>query len=145
MNSMSPEQMQSWLMGAGLMVILAVSAVYLVVLIFYLLTLQKTLKRCSPESCAMQPGLVWLMVIPCFNLIWHFFVVINMAKSLSAEFKKRGIAVEDKPGQTIGLIMCVCPVVAIIPFVGCVAGPAGLVCWIMYWVKIADFSKKLAA
>lgn len=116
----------------------------LVVLILYLLTLQKALTRCSPECRAMSPGLVWLMLIPCFNLIWEFFIVFNMAKSLSAEFKKRGLPIEEKPGQTIGLIMCIAPFVSWIPIVGCIASIAQLVCFIMYWVKIAGWSKQLA-
>jgi len=142
---MRPEQIQELVTtGVGLLVALAVVAVVLVVLILYLLTLQKALNRCSPESRAMSPGLVWLMLIPCFYLIWHFFVVINMAKSLGAEFKKRAIAADEKPGQTLGLIMCICNVLSCIPFVGCVALPAFVICFIMYWVKVAGWSKQLA-
>jgi hypothetical protein len=118
--------------------------VALVVMILYLLTLQKALSRCSPESRAMSPGLVWLMLIPCFNLVWQFFVVINIAKSLKAEFTKRGLPIEDKPGQTIGLIMCIAPFVSWIPFVGCIASIAQIVCFIMYWVKVAGWSKQIA-
>lgn len=111
-------------------------AVLLVPMIFYLLTLQKALNRCSPESRAMQPGMVWLMLIPLFNLVWQFFVVINMAKSLGAEFQKRGIAEDPNPGQTLGLVMCVANLIC---------GPVGLICWIIYWVKIAGYSARIAA
>ena len=62
-------------------------AIFLVPAIFYLLTLQKALNRCSPESRAMQPGMVWLLLIPLFNLVWQFFVVINIAKSLVPSFR----------------------------------------------------------
>ena len=79
----------------------------LVPMIFYLLTLQKALNRCSPECRAMNPGMVWLMLIPLFNMVWHFFIVMNMAKSLGCEFQKRGIAEDPKPGQTLGLVMCI--------------------------------------
>ncbi len=117
----------------------------LVVVIFYLLTLQRALTRCSPENRAMQPGMVWLSLIPCFNLVWQFFIVINVAKSLGAEFKKRGIPEEENPGQGIGLAMCILKVVSAIPYVGCVTGIGALVCWIIYWVKIAGYSQKLAS
>ena len=42
--------------------------------IFYIRTLQRALQRCSPESQTMRPALVWLILIPGFNLFWHFIV-----------------------------------------------------------------------
>jgi heme/copper-type cytochrome/quinol oxidase subunit 2 len=136
--------MQGIIAAVGLLGILIFAAVVLVVFIFYLLTLQRALNRCSPESLAMKPGLVWLTLIPCFNIVWQFFVVINVAKSLGAEFKKRGIPAEELPGQGVGLAMCILNVVSAIPYLGCLTAPAGLVCWIIYWVKIAGYSQKLA-
>ncbi len=117
--------------GLGIMVI------SVVVMVFYLLTLQKALSRCAPENRAMNPGLVWLTLIPLFNLVWQFFVVINIAKSLAAEFQKRGLAVEEpKPGYTLGIVMCVGNLICF---------PVGLVCWILYWVKISGYASKLGA
>ena len=76
------------------------------------------------------------MLIPLFGLAWHFFVVLNMAKSLGCEFQKRSIAEDPNPGQTLGLVTCITALIC---------GPAYLVCWIIYWVKIAGYSAKLAA
>jgi len=94
--------------GLGALTIgLIVLAIMLVPFIFYLLTLQKALNRCSPECRAMNPGMVWLMFVPLFNIVWQFFIVLNIAKSLAAEFQKRGIAEDPNPGQTLGMVMCV--------------------------------------
>jgi hypothetical protein len=112
--------------------------------IFYLLMLQTALNRCAPESRAMNPGMVWLMLIPLFGLVWQFFIVINVAKSLSAEFQKRGLAEEPQPGKTIGLALCILGCCSIIPLLGVLCSLGALVCWIIYWVKIAGFSAKLA-
>ena len=135
--------------GAGIagivMVFLIVFAIFLIPYIFYLLTLQKAFNRCAPENRALAPGLVWLLLIPLFNLVWHFLVVINLAKSLEAEFQKRGIAEEPKPGQTIGMVMCILNACSIIPFLGILCSLVALVCWIIYWVKIAGFSGKIAS
>jgi hypothetical protein len=141
---MSQEQIQQLVAGAGIVVGLIALAIGLTLAIFYLLTLMRALERCSPESRAMQPGMVWLNLIPCFNLVWQFFTVINVAKSLDAEFKKRNIAVEPMPGKSLGLAMCILNCCSIIPYLGCLAGIGGLVCFIIYWVKIAGFSKQLA-
>ena len=143
------EQSSPFATGAGiaglLLGMLIVFAICLIPAIFYLLTLQKALNRCSPENRAMAPGLVWLLLIPLVNLVWHFFVVLNMSKSLGAEFQKRGMAEEPKPGQTIGLVMCIVGCCCLIPCLNILCVPGFLVCWILYWVKIAGFSKKLAA
>ena len=119
-------------------------AIVLVPLIFFLLTLQKALNRCSPENRAMAPAMVWLMLIPLFNLVWQFFVVLNVAKSLGAEFQKRGIVDEPEPGKKLGLIACILGCCGIIPLLGVLCSLAALVCYIIYWVKIAGFSAKIA-
>lgn len=129
-------------------VVFAIGGVVLIGLIivhvFYLLTLQKALNRCSPELRAMQPGLVWLMFIPLFNLVWHFFVVINVAKSLAAEFQKRGIPSDPAPGKTLGIVTCILQCCGIIPCIGGFFALGGLICWIIYWVTIAGFSRQIA-
>jgi hypothetical protein len=118
----------------------------LVVLILYLLTLQKVLRKCAPASRTMEPGKVWLTLIPAFGLVWHFIVVLNMAKSLGNEFESRGIPCpEQAPGQTVGLANCVCSCCTFIPLLGGLAGLIGLVLWIIYWARIAEFSRLLEA
>lgn len=114
----------------------------LVVGILYILALSNTLAKCSPVSRTMQPGMVWLLLVPIFCIIWHFFVVLAVARSLANEFRARNIqSPEPEPGKTIGIVMCVCGACMIIPFVNILAGLAGLVAWIMYWVKIAEYSR----
>ena len=134
--------------GASIAVLFTIfvvaSLIGLLPMIFYSLTLQKALNRCAPENRAMAPGLVWLMLVPLFNIVWNFFVVINLAKSLGAEFQKRGIAEEPKPGKKLGLTMCILSCCGVIPFLGILCTVGALVCWIIYWVKIAGFSAKIA-
>lgn len=127
--------------GVGFLIALAI---LIIPGIFYCLTLQKALDRCAPENRAMSPGLVWLLFIPLFMLVWNFFVVINMAKSLGAEFQKRGMAEDPQPGKTIGLVMSILACCGIIPILGPFCSLAAFICWIIYWVKIAGFSGKLA-
>ena len=122
-------------LSAALTITAILIAITIVPKIFYLLTLHKALNRCSPENRAMNPPMVWLLLIPLFNLVWQFIVVLNMAKSLGAEFRKRGIPEEPEPGQTMGLVMCV-------SYLLC--GPIYIIFWIIYWVKIAGYSGKLA-
>ena len=114
--------------------------------IFYLLTLSGALKKCSPQSRTMEPGMVWLLLIPLVSMIWQFFVVNALAKSLGNEFRLRNMNGEDaEPGKSVGMGLAICGVCSIIPIVNFVAGPLAFVLWIVYWVRIAGYSRKLDA
>jgi hypothetical protein len=39
----------------------------------------------------MAPGLVWLNIIPCFSLVWSWFLAIWIPDSLRAAFKEASI------------------------------------------------------
>lgn len=110
----------------------------------YILTLTSALNKCSVASRTLQPGTVWLLLIPFFNLIWNFFVVIGMANTLGNEFRARGVVqIDPEPGKSLGLAMCICGACSIIPLLGLLIAPVYLVLWIIYWVKIAGFSRVL--
>jgi cobalamin synthase len=117
---------------------------FLVPGIFYLITLQRALERCSLRARTISPGQVWLMLIPLFSLVWQFLLVNHIARSLRNEFAARGMPTsEPEPGKGIGMAMCILAVTSIIPVLGIFTGLAGMVCWIVYWVRIAECSRRL--
>lgn len=128
-----------------ILLILVGAVVGIAIEVFFILTLQKALKRCSLENQAMSPGLVWLLLVPFFSLIWIFFVVLKISESLHIEFQQRGISAEPYPGKSIGLAFSILAACSIIPVVGMFTGIASLVCWIIYWIKIAGYSNQLAS
>jgi hypothetical protein len=130
--------------GAIAMILFGAIIIGLIPTIFYLLTLQNTMNEVSPHNRQMNPGQVWLMLIPFFGMVWQFIMVNRIADSLRAEFSERNIPVEeDRPGASIGVAYCVLFCCGIIPLLGTLASIAGLVCWIIYWVKIAGYKTKL--
>src|SRR5687768_11891449 len=64
--------------------------------IFYLLTLHRAIEKVSPQHQQMPPGQVWLEFIPVFNLVWQFYNVNNVTRSLELEFQARGITSDIK-------------------------------------------------
>jgi len=105
-----------------LMVLLVVAGFLLLPAIFYILTLSRALDKCSPASRTLEQGMLWLLLVPFVNLVWHFFVVLGMAKSLNNEFRLRNMPLADPaPGQSIGIPMCICGACSIIPILGVVA------------------------
>ena len=109
----------------------------------YIAFLGSVLKKCSPPSRMMSPGLVWLLLIPLFSIVWNFFVVIALADSLGDEFRLRNIPTTDpKPGKSVGIAMAVCGACMIIPFVNILAILPEFILWVFYWVKMAEFSRR---
>jgi hypothetical protein len=116
----------------------------LIPLIFYLITLQSTFNEINEENRKMQPGLVWLSLIPLFGLVWQFIIVSNLADSLSAEFLNRSVnVIEKRPGYSTGLAYSILFCCSIIPVLGILTSIAGLVLWIIYWVKISQYKSLL--
>lgn len=112
--------------------------------IAYILTLSRTLQKCAPSSRTMQPGMVWLLLVPLFNLIWNFLVVNAVSESLTKEFRLRGVLFfESEPGKRVGMPMAICGACSVIPILGILAWLASVVLWVVYWVKVAGFSKML--
>lgn len=116
----------------------------IVIEVFFILTLRKALLRCSIENRSMSPNLVWLLLVPIFHFIWNFFVVINLANSLHSEFRKRGISTEPFPGKSIGLAYSILSTMQIIPLIGLFIAIPALICFIVYWIKISEYSNKLS-
>src|ERR1700729_3133135 len=87
-------------------------AAFLVPAIFFLLTQQNTVKLVKPENRLMQPGLVWLQLIPLLGLLWQFFVITRIAGSIKNElaswhnesiFGADAVAVEGGVKPTLGI------------------------------------------
>ncbi|MBI5473348.1 MAG: hypothetical protein HY961_13470 [Ignavibacteriae bacterium] len=127
-----------------LIILLLAGGIMFLIAVFYLLTLQKALDRCSPQSRKISPGSVWLMLIPLFNIVFQFILVSRIASSLEDEFRLRSIPTEPNPGKAIGITFCILGLCGWIPFISLFASIIGLICFIIYWAKIAGFSSKLA-
>jgi len=127
-------------------IVIALIALVLLVYIFFLLTLQRALGRCRPQNRTMEPGLVWLNLIPFFNIVWQFVTVSKVATSLNNEFRTRGRHRRDEDyGLTIGMVSCGLNLAGVIPLLGILCALGGFVCWIIYWGRIAGFGAQLAS
>ncbi len=141
---MSDSNALAAMLGGGCLIfVLLTAAAAIAVLIFYILTMQKALTLAGERHRKMEPGMVWLMLIPLFNLVWHFFVVKNVSESIKSWAAENGTNVDDA-GYTIGLIACIANCCFIIPFINFLASPVALVCFIIWWVKVAGFNKLMS-
>jgi len=122
---------------------IAIIAIILLPMIFFLLHLQKLLTRCKTAD-KMTPGLVWLNLIPLFNFGWIFYTVSCVRDSLKIEFKSRVLETDDPQfGYSIGLAYCITWVCSIVPVVGFFSSIASIILFIIYWVKTHKYSSQL--
>ena len=126
-----------------IIVIVVLLALVLVPAILFYVSLMGALQACQPKNRTMDPGLVWLNLIPFFGLGWIFYTVVCISNSLKNEFQDRGIDDHGQYGFGVGIAFSVCSALSIIPFVGLLTGIASLVLFIIYWVQVVGFKNQL--
>src|SRR5947207_546855 len=72
--------------------------------IAFLAAADRVLKRVEPDNRRMEPGLVWLNLIPVFNLLWMIVTIERVGESIRNEFQSRGRHKRTESyGKTSGL------------------------------------------
>lgn len=99
--------------------------------------------RIPQQFRKQEPGMVWLLMIPCFYLVWNFFVYQRLADSFKAYFDSVGRTDVGDCGKSIGLAYAICAACCIIPCVNYLAFPAALVLLIIYLVKAMDLKSRI--
>lgn len=130
--------------GAALFIIvLFILAISITIAVFYLLNLQNLLKEIDQKNRLVEPGNVWLMFIPLFNLIYPFILYPKICDSVKAEYEHRGISIQGDYSRSISIAMPILGLCGLIPFIGGLAGLANLVLFIIFWVRTAEYKSKL--
>ena len=94
------------------------------------------LKAVPEQYREMSPGQVWLLMIPCFNIIWNFFVFQRVPKSFQNYFAATGQSQFGDCGIQIGLWFAICYACSVVPYLGCLPFAASLVLLIIMLVKL---------
>ncbi len=126
--------------GGGANAILIIFVIVMIIFVFlifasqilYLMMLSRTLSRCSPRNRTMEPGQVWLNLIPCFNIVWLFITVNRVAESLEEEFYDRRLPREGDFGKNMGITYLCLNLASMIPYIGALFSIGGLICWIIW-------------
>ena len=136
----SPAELAVMLVVYG--VIIAVALAVHIVICYLLYTV---LQAVPPQFRLMEPGMVWLMLIPCFNLVWIFFVYVRIARSYQNYFRSVGRYDVGDCGESIGLWYCICVCLSIVPCVGGIAGLISFILMIVYLVKLFGLKGQMQA
>lgn len=151
----SEQQMRAMVAAVGVigLVVIVIIAVAIAILICWYLS--SCLKRVPPQFRRQEPGLVWLLLIPCFPIIWNFFVYPKIAESYQAYFDSVGRTDVGDCGRSLAMWYCILTVIglpagfvlSLIPILGplasCVMSLATLVLWIMFLVKAGSLKGQI--
>jgi hypothetical protein len=148
-GSSPSEELKPWQAAIGLAFWLVLFGGALAIGIFILLFLHRALQVLPPEHRKIEPGMVWLMLIPCFSAVWCFFVYPRVSESYRSYFHALGRTDVGDCGAGLGIGIAVCILLVSIPCVnyitGIFCGPALLVMTIIYLVKIHDLKRQVMA
>lgn len=125
------------------------SVIAFAALIAFLATAVRVLTRVEPENRRMDPGLVWLNLIPFLNLIWMVVTIERVGESIRNEFMARGRHKKSETyGKTSGLTgmilwgislpfaMFGTQCVLVFWFFACIYG-------VVYWVQLSGYAGRL--
>ena len=91
------------------------------------------LQRIPPAYRRQEPGMVWLLLIPLFGLVWNFFVWPKIAESFKAYFDAQGRTDVGDCGAGLALAVCICAAC------GVLIGLAGLAALVMMIILLVQF------
>jgi hypothetical protein len=139
---------------SGMMLQLLLLAGIIVLGIFFLLTQYRILELIHPENRRMPSGNVWLQLIPIFGHIYQFVVISRISDSIRNELNTPigdSIFAEDpvpsgiRPTFIVGILYAVFMCLTLIPltYIKSLFALAGVILWIVYWVQLARYKKKL--
>ena len=122
-NNFGPAWGKIVALGVGVTFLLVLIALAIGILICWFL--MTCFQRIPPQHRKQQPALVWLLLIPCFNLVWNFFVYPKLAESFKAHFDAAGPTDVGDCGQPLAMWYCILSVAgvgialfAMIPIIG---------------------------
>lgn len=128
-----------------LVVALLMVAVSLVIQAVICVFTARLYRRLPEPFRELSPTAVWLLMIPCFPLIWNFFVFPKLSASYRKCFEAAGIAEGRNFHEQLAMAYPVSVLVACVPCT-CVSGPAvlaALVLIILYLVQMSDLASVL--
>ena len=91
------------------------SLMLLIFVVCYIACLHRTLQMVKAHNRAFPPFLVWLLLVPVFNIALYVYVVLTMSRTLGAEFQERGLRSQaPSVGRGIGLLVLLLDCLAVI-------------------------------
>ena len=140
MHPMDPMTVIRLISGVvGMSFLIGLLVVHIIIIIFVYNDYQSV----PPSFRKLEPGLVWLLLIPCFNVVWNFFVIPRLTESFKAYFDSIGDTSVGDCGRVLGFGYAISTASSAIPFVSCLTGIVSLVLMILFLVKANELKNRI--
>lgn len=125
-------------------VIVLLVVVLAVIAAAFLSAVARVLRRVQPENRRMEPGQVWLNLIPIFNFVWATVTIERVAESLRNEFTVRSLhSPDERYGRKYGLTALALAASGVLIASLYVVIPLGLIYGIAYWRQMNRYAERL--
>ncbi len=141
----SMNENEQGMLAAGVIAVIAIVALFIGLAINAVVCwlVSSSLARIPAEHRKMEPGQVWLLMIPCWSIVWNFFVFQRVPESFQSYFASIGRQDVGDCGKQIGLWYAICGACSFVPLLNYLAGPAGLVLLILNLVKFNQLKSEI--
>lgn len=123
----------------GFMGVLAVAA--LVACVFNLLALHRVMDAISEGNRPCQGWMIWLTFVPFLGSLWYLAYLVLLSNALQKEMALRGV--ESNGELPLAITIIVTWMLSLIPFIGILSALVLFGAWVVYWVKMVEYHKKL--
>ncbi|RPJ82434.1 MAG: hypothetical protein EHM13_08930 [Acidobacteria bacterium] len=131
--------------GLGLALFFVVTILGVAIGVFISYLLYDAERRLPQPYQLISPPLIFLLVVPLFNLAWIFFVVLKVSQSFQKYFAAEGRTGVGDCGQGLGLGWAITAVCSLLPGIGVLSALASLVLMVLYLMKITQLKGMVTA
>ena len=128
-------------MVIGLVIVVAAIAL----MVYTIYTYFTSLDAIPPQFRTMEPGMIFLMFIPCFGIIWIFFIVTKIPESFRNYFWATGNHRFGDCGAALGMWYAILAVISSIPYVNFLTIIPTLILLVMFVLKLNEMKKAVLA
>jgi len=140
LRGLDPEALTS---VVAVVILVGALCVYFGVKVVVCLLVAGVYKRIPPQHREMEPGLVWLLMVPCFPVVWNFFVYPGLSRSLKRHFDSVDDDAVGDCGAGLATAYCIVVICRFVPCVNYLALPAALVLLIIYLVTVIGLKDRI--
>jgi hypothetical protein len=94
-------------------------------------------------NLGMQEIAVVMLIASMLLIIPGVLYLIALQRAFRACSLQRR-TMEPDPGKSLGLATCILSALTVVPILGALAGVGALICWILYWMKVVEFTTRVA-
>ena len=129
--------------GAEIIIVMLIIGVLIAIACATCALFMMLYSACPPGHRLMSPGMVWLMLIPCFGYVWTFFVVLRLSDSYRSYFNSLNQYDVGTCNRGLGLSYAICSACGIIPYLGSCIAFAGLILMVIYLVQMFGLRRRI--